>query len=364
MKIIFICTKPITFNTFLKSQANFFIKKGYEVEIACSDVNRINFKNIIKHKIDFPKNVKEIFNILIFLKVIFQIKKIVKKNKFSIFYLHTPLASCLFRLITLFDKLKIIYFVHGFRFISTSGSIKNFVFKVIEKFLSINTSCVITINNDDYNYAKFNLLKKIPCYKINGVGLNNKLYNLKKNLKIKKKNGIKNVLVIAAYKKEKGYLDLLKIAQITRYKKIKFKCYGYGNYKKFYNIKIKNKLENISFNKFDKNLKNKINKFDILLHLSKREGLPVALMESLSLGLPVICYKIRGNKDLVVNNYNGYLINSYEEVPYKIYYLNLENNFFNKMRLNSTKSIDEKFFEGEVNFKIYNILRNKFKISK
>ena len=361
MKIVFFCTKPITFNTFLKSQAEFFIKKGFEVEVACSEVDKIQFKNINKHKIDFPKNFKELFNILLFVKFFFQIKAVVKKNKFSIFYLHTPLASYLFRIITFFDKLKIIYFVHGFRFVSTPSSGKNFFFKIIEKFLSINTSCIITINNDDYNYAKLNLLKKISCYKINGVGLSDKLYNLKKKLKIKKKNRIKNILVIAAYKKEKGYSDLLKVVKMTRDKRINFVCYGYGSSKEFYNIKMKNKLKNIFFKKFNKNLKNKINKFDILLHLSKREGLPVAVMESLSLGLPVICYEIRGNKDLVVNNYNGFFVKSYKEVPYKIYYLNLEKNFFNKMRINSSKSIDEKFFEKEINFKIYKIIRSKFK---
>ena len=32
MKIIFITTKSITFNTFLKSQADYFIKKGFELK--------------------------------------------------------------------------------------------------------------------------------------------------------------------------------------------------------------------------------------------------------------------------------------------------------------------------------------------
>ena len=80
MKIVFFCTKPITFNTFLKSQAEFFIKKGYEVEVACSDVKEINFENIFKHKIDFPSNTKELFNVFLFIKVFFQIKKLIKKK--------------------------------------------------------------------------------------------------------------------------------------------------------------------------------------------------------------------------------------------------------------------------------------------
>jgi len=50
MKIIFICTRSITFNTFLKSQAVYFIKKGLDVEVACSDSENINVKNNLRVK--------------------------------------------------------------------------------------------------------------------------------------------------------------------------------------------------------------------------------------------------------------------------------------------------------------------------
>ena len=45
MKIIYICTKSLTFNTFLKSQADYLAKKGFLIEVACSDVERLNLKN-------------------------------------------------------------------------------------------------------------------------------------------------------------------------------------------------------------------------------------------------------------------------------------------------------------------------------
>jgi len=202
------------------------------------------------------------------------------------------------------------------------------------------------------------LLKKSLCYKINGVGLDLPEKHFKK--KITKKNKIKKILVVAVYKKDKGYFDLLKLAEILKNDKIKIECYGYGSYDKFNSIRIKKKLRNISFKKFDKNLKSKIKNYDILLHLSKREGLPVAVMESLSEGLPVICYNIRGNNDLIINNYNGIFIKSYREVPYKINYFNLEENFFNKMRFNAFKSINRKFLKKKINSDVYNIIRGNF----
>ena len=355
MKIIFICSKSITFNTFLKSQAEYFVKKGLEVEVACSDIKHLRFKKNLKHQIDFPTKILDLLNINKYFKVFKQVKILVQKNPQALFYLHTPVASHLFRFFNFFKKLKIIYFVHGFRFTSKSKFIKKIFFKLIEKILSFKTNVYITINNEDYNYAKLYLEKKKSfCYKINGVGINLSR-NLKKKINYKKK--IKKILVIAAYKKEKGYFEILKVAEMLKNYKIQIVCFGTGEYNRFNLIKKKKKLNNISFNHFDKNLSKKIFNYDILLHLSKREGLPVSLMQSLSVGLPVICYNIRGNNDLIEDNFNGYFVKSYKEVPGRILYLKLEDNIFYQMRMNAVKSIDKDFTNKEINVKIYKIIR-------
>ena len=356
MKVIFICTRSITFNTFLKSQADFFSKKGFKIQVACSDSKKINFKNNCRYQIDFPNKIISLFNLINYIKIFKQIKELVKKNPTAIFYLHTPLAAHIFRLFTVFNKLKIIYFVHGFRFTSKTNLVKALLFKIIEKILSFKTNVFITINNEDYNYAKLNLNKKSSFYKVKGVGLNLKSEHFKK--KIINKDKINKILVIAAYKKEKGYFEILKLAELIKNKKLRIECYGYGDYYKFKSIKIKKKLKNIFFNNFDLNLEKKIKKYDILLHLSMREGLPVSVMQSLSLGLPVICYNIRGNNDLIKHKFNGFFVNSYKDIPKIIYYLNLERSFFNKMRFNAFKSINTDFFKNKINLNIYKIIKN------
>jgi glycosyltransferase involved in cell wall biosynthesis len=354
VKLIFICTKSITFNTFLKSQAEYLNKKGFKVEVACSDIENLDFKKT-KHRISFPNKMLDLFNLMTYVKLYIQIKKVVKKNPLTIFYIHTPIASYLFRFFTFFDKLKIIYFVHGFRFTSRSNSIKSYFFRIVEKVLSLKISVFITINNEDYYYVKSKLLKNASLFKIKGVGLN--IPNQFNKKKIKKKKLIKKILVIAAYKKEKGYFDILKVAELIKKQKIKIECFGYGNCNNFNNIKIKKKLKNISFKNFDTNLRNKINDYDILLHLSKREGLPVSLIECLSQGLPVICYDIRGNNDLIRNKFNGYFINSYKEVPNKIFYLNLEKDIYHELSINAYNSINKDYSKDKINLNVYKIIK-------
>ena len=69
MKIIFVCTRSITFNSFLKSQADYFIKKGFKVEVACSDNENLEFNKFVNHKISFPFKIIELLNIISILKI-------------------------------------------------------------------------------------------------------------------------------------------------------------------------------------------------------------------------------------------------------------------------------------------------------
>ena len=139
----------------------------------------------------------------------------------------------MFRIFNFFTNLKIVYFVHGFRFNSKTNFFTNIFFKSIEKILSKTTSVYITINKEDYEYARNNLNKKSLYYKMNGVGLDLPFK------KFKQKKIIKNILVIAAYKKQKGYSELIKFAELIKNQNYKIVCFGYGNFKPFNTIKIK-----------------------------------------------------------------------------------------------------------------------------
>ena len=144
---------------------------------------------------------------------------------------------------------------------------------------------------------------------------------------------------------------MLKLAEQINGQKFKIDCYGYGDSKKYSLIKENKKIKNILFNKFEKNLKKKIKEYDLLLHLSEREGLPVSVMECLNEGLPVICKNIRGNNDLTKDGYNGCTINSYKDAILKFLF-EYENKIFNLMRLNAIKSMSNSYSKKEINNKI------------
>lgn len=353
-KILISSTKSMTINLFLDEIIH-NAKNKYELFFLCSDPENIDEK-IIKNlennrvKIILFKNYYEFLNIYKFISIIFKIRKHIKNNKFDIIFTHTPLISHLLRISTFGMNLNICYFVHGFRFYKKSNFFIYYSFYILEKILSFNTSSYITINNEDSLLVKKNFKKK--QLKINGVGINfnyNKISQLNLNNKIK-------IGVIAAYRKNKGYDELLKIAK--NYKNINFLCYGYDDFQYYKDKSYIDSITNIFFYPFTKDIYKKIDNFHFLLSLSKREGLPTSVIECLHRGKPVIGYNIRGINDLIIDNYNGCIVNYLDinQIKKKIDYLLHDEMTYYQMCKNSIKSINKKFDKKNNAIKIINFL--------
>ena len=347
-KIVYlVSTKAITINLFFKDFIDKYNKK-FEIRVICSDPSKLELNTQLeKIKINFPTKIIDFTNLGKLFKLFCELSKIKNKLKNTTILLNTPIASHFFRLYFFFSKLNFIYFVHGFRFTPNGKWYKNFFFKSIEKILAFPTQKFITINSFDYNYVKKKIKKK--CIKINGVGI-----DIQKRNNFKKKNKKFNILVISAYKKEKGFDDLFFIANFFNLKNfnITFTCFGYGEYKKFRKIISKNRLKNIILNKFNKNLKKEIKNYNLLFHPSFREGLPVSLMQCLSNGLPVIARDIRGCNDLVKNNYNGYLFDNNKKAINQIIKLYNNRSLLLKISQNAFRSITPKYSKAFITKKI------------
>lgn len=337
-----ITTRAITINLFLSAIIK-ELKKNYNVILICKDPEKIKLKNIKKIKVNFPLSLKDFFN---FNDVYSCIKDILfnSSDTRQIYFIHTPVASILFRTVNFFRKIKIVYFVHGFRFHNKSNYLEYF-FLLIEYILSFKTKYYININRTDFNFTK-NILKKKTIL-VNGVGI--KIPKEKK--KIQKK--ISKACIISAYKKEKGYNTILDQAEKINYlfPQLKIDCYGYGNFTKEFGQFEKSKLKNIKFFQFKKNIDSIIKKYDFLIHPSFREGLPVSIMQCMSFGLPVIGRNIRGVNDLIKNNYNGLIFEKDSDLLICISkMLNLKK--FNLLSKNAKKKIDKSYSQDFISKKI------------
>ena len=337
--ILIAVSKSISFNLFL-SDIFYSLKKKYKLSILISDPKKILVNDCDKININLPKKIYSYFNLFSLFKNIISININLFKYRKNILFLHTPNISFFLRFFIFFKFKKIVYFVHGFRFHKNEKKFKYYFYYFIEKLLSFRTDYYITINNEDDNIVK-NKFKK-DSIKVNGVGIKIDSLIFKKKININSKIKIG---VLSAYRKNKGYRKLLKIAKILGNNYL-IDCYGYDYDSKFYHELKKHKSDNLTLNNFTDDIYNKIDSFDLLLHLSEREGLCVSIIQSLSRGVPVIAHNIRGVNDLVSNNFNGFLFDINDDlinIISIIKKLNDDRYLLEKFSYNSISSIDETF---------------------
>ena len=295
-----------------------FKQKGYEVHVAAySDNDKENIPYCDKfYNIKFNRSPFRLATIYAYK----QLKRIVKTDQYGIIHCHTPVASVLTRFAARNCKnTTLIYTAHGFHFFKGAPLINWMLYYPVERYCARYTDKLITINKEDYDRAKeLTLRKSGESYYIPGVGLDlEKINAINIDREAKRKElGIPiNAFLIVSVgelNKNKNHKVIIEALFNINNPQIHYVICGQGVLKDYLKDLIKKHgLENqVHLLGYRKDII-EINKCaDLFAFPSKREGLPVSLMEAMACGLPVVCSEIRGNIDLVENGNNGYLAES------------------------------------------------------
>ena len=92
---------------------------------------------------------------------------------------------------------------------------------------------------------------------------------------------------------------------------------------------------------------------DYFINLSDSEGIPVSIMEAMSVGIPIIARDVGGNREIVTNN-NGCLLEG-DEINLTIYEYILNREVQIKRYKESSESAREKcrFYKFDTPYKQY-----------
>jgi glycosyltransferase EpsD len=299
-----------------------FQEQGWEVHVAAN--GDMELPNVdMKFNIPIQRSPFDIKNINAYRKL----KGIMDRNNYNLIHCHTPMGSVLSRLAARnISEMKtpLLYTAHGFHFYKGSSIINWLLFYPVERWLAKYTDCLITINEEDYQYAKKFKCKSVK--KVNGVGVDIEKFKPiseleKKELKEQYGFAKDDVLLLYAAelsdrKNQSILIDAITIIK-ERYPKIRLLLAGEGVNKGLYQKLVSEKKanENVLFLGFRKDIKNLIGLSDIAVSSSKIEGLPVNIIENMASGMPIIASKVRGHIDLINHGENGYLISSSKKTP-------------------------------------------------
>ncbi len=316
MKILYITTVSVTMN-FFPEHIKMLINDGHNVELACNCEKPVNqvYKdlNCKIHNLPFSRSPSSKDNI----RAYKMLKELLNTEKYDIVHTHTPIASVYARLACRKVRkkgTKLFYTAHGFHFCKGAPLINWLIYYPAEWFCSFMTDKLITINKEDFTRAKKHLHAKNTYY-VHGVGIDTeKFSNVIVDVSKKREElGLSKddimLLSVGELNKNKNHQVIIKALSKLNNKKIHYFIAGTGDLKD-YLINLSGKLcikDNVHLLGFRSDVPELCKAADIFCFPSKREGLPVSLMEAMAAGLPIVCSKIRGNTDLIKNNRGGFI---------------------------------------------------------
>ena len=345
-KVLYVATVDSHIINFHLPYLRLLKNKGYEVHVCTGENGEIPYCDK-KYTISITRSPYKLGNV----KAISKLKKIISENYYEIIHCHTPMGGVVTRIAAKKARNKgtrVLYTAHGFHFFRGAPVLNWLIYYPIEKWLSKYTDTLITINEEDYNLAK----RKFRANKveiINGIGVAEEKFNLKMS-KDEKHNmrealGLKDedfvMIYVARIDKNKNHIMIINaMEKLTKVNKnIHLLIVGPDELNGLNQKIVKEKnIENIHFLGFRKDIEVLIKCADVGISTSKREGLPLNLIEELYSGIPVIALDNRGHREIVKNDVNGYIIHNEDELIQKII-ATTNKEIYDKITINSKETV-------------------------
>lgn len=287
---------------------------GYEVHYAANyntpsygdDNHRLDHTGIIRHQIDFVRSPFKPQNIHVYKELC----SLMQSEQFDLIHCHTPMGGVIARLAAHATHTgPVIYTAHGFHFFKGASFINWLCYYPVEKFLSYYTDQQICINQEDYDLARQKFHAKHTDY-IPGIGIDlTRIVHMNADEIAKKKEQLHLpgnqwiFLSSGEFIKRKNHETALRAFARLRQQRsdIHYAICGHGKLDSYLRNLVKElKIENnVSFLGYRTDMLEVLPCADVFVFPSFQEGLPIALLEAMATGLPIVCSDIRGSRDLM-----------------------------------------------------------------
>ena len=294
-------------------------QNAFEVEIACSDVGGRTAE--IRKKLDGYVNAMHIVRLhrsplsLDNLNGYKDMKKIIQRGKYDIIWTNEPVMGVVTRLAAQKARkngTKVLYMVHGFHFYKGAPKLNWMIYYPIEKMMASKADVICTVNQEDYKRAQKFKVNRVEY--IHGIGINTsrltlgeKKNNLRAELGMSEDDFI--VLSVGELNENKNQKTILKAISLMNDSKVHYILCGKGD--QLENLKrLTTELhleKQVHFLGYRKDVVDICSQADVYVMPSLREGLPVASLEAMYCGLPLVTSNIRGLCDVMENGKSGYM---------------------------------------------------------
>ena len=327
MKVLLTATVQSHICQFHKPLVELLHNHGYEVHVAAR--NNLAEKNGLKldfvekvYDVPFARSPKSKDNFHAYK----ELKKIIENENYDVVHCNTPMGGIVTRLAAKQARkqgTKVYYTAHGFHFYKGAPKKNWIVFYPIEKYFSRMTDKLITITQEDYELAKQKFHCKVE--RIHGVGVDEKRYRaaskeekdrLRKDLGYSEKQKV--ILCVGELLLNKNQKMIISAMRgiVKQYPDAKLLLAGNGSEKNNLEelIKMYHLENNVQMLGYVTNLQEYQKIADVCVTCSKREGLPLNVVEAMLAETPVVATKNRGHRELLRNGETGFLVDVDDDI--------------------------------------------------
>lgn len=377
IKVLQVAAIDTTVKNLLLPLVDRLMEEGYEVHIACSPgryLQEIAERGYTIYPIPIARRVAPLSN----LKSLWWLYRLMRRERFDVVHVHTPVAAVLGRVAAKLARVPvIIYTAHGFYFHELMPPWKRRLIIWVERLLGkCCTDMLFTQSAEDLQTA---IHEKIinpdsAVWISNGVDL--RVFNGLTKPDLRKELGLhpedKVVGFIGRLVREKGVNELIKamsfvIDQIPNAKLLVIGDTAPGERdvgtKATINglIHCQNIEKRVIFTGYRNDIPQLLALMDVFVLPSWREGMPRTILEAMAAGKPVVATDIRGCREEVVDGVTGLLVpvKDPEALARAIVKILSDGNLAQEMGQAGRKRVEKEFDERlvlERQLKVYNRL--------
>lgn len=315
--ILYIATSDIHLKTFHVPYLNWLHEQGHTVDLAVEDRGNISFGTARKeYRLHFPRRIKPL-QLFQTYKVL---QSIIESGDYDLIHCHTPIPSAITRLAARRWRTKggkVLYTAHGFHFYKGAPLERWMIYYPVEVVLSHLTDFIITMNSEDLEYTKRKFWGA-NSGKIPGVGIQprgfSQLDPSQRQLQRKALGfaaGQFLVIYVAEFIPRKNHQFIIEaIPELNKsIPNLKLILIGRGEVlEKCRSLTRKLGVQDfVQFMGFRDDVAKFAQIADVAISASKHEGLPIALLEQMRCGIPVVASDERGHREFIENGKTGFL---------------------------------------------------------
>lgn len=323
MKVLQITNVSFTVKKFLLPLVDEMIEQKYDVHIACYKDQtgyEIEKDGYVVHHIPFQRNM----NVISHFKSMVALLKLIRKERFDIVHSHTPVASLVARMSARLANVPLsVYTAHGFYFHENMKPIPYKIIYLLEKFWAkYFTDKLFFQSKEDYELALAKGFQKPEnlTHINNGVSGNRFNPELYSKVNSRESLGINNekvIMFVGRLVREKGIVELVEAFNLVlnEIKDATLMIVGDSVTGDRDGINIEQLIQSMPIETKGKikllGMRDDIPELlcaaDLFVLPSYREGLPRSIIEAMAMGKPIVATDVRGCREEVFPDVNGYL---------------------------------------------------------